>query len=364
MVSRSIRIPPDVLDRIFTELEAIVHISGSLDFRPTSCLHPLLFVCKEWHAAAGRRLYSRVGLDTRKTLKNPLNRNCDLFLTSIKSKPGLASLVREISLAVSFESREGSFSHAQILRLCPKVRSVRIGGTHNKFLDDINTALAQKNLIELRFERLIPPDNGAWPTNRKMVFRTTSEIIRYLFDFPHLQRLTSSTNVTLDTRDCDYDDDSILPRSLSVTVGCCPALHTFEMQGSVLKPTHLQLLSEIAPNVKYVAFALKGSSADTFGECLCKWSSSLVRISLMVLEPDVRRTVERLAVVLREDNPLRPLRHLELWLGSRYIKNGIEATQIQAAGKAIGELCNKQQIHLDCWEKNSRGQYVLRTYNY
>lgn len=361
MAQRIAHVPIDVLDRVFANLEAITEEPGSFGFRPMSCLHPLLFVCKEWHSMAERRLYTRVGFDSRKTFKKPSNNASESLYTTVKSNRYLASLVRGISMAVAFESREDSFRHAQILRLCQNIKHVSIGGSHNRYLDDINTALAQRDVVDLTFVRLNPPGDG--PSHRKMVFRTTSEIIRYLFDFPHLQRFSSNTSATLDNRDCEFDDDGILP-SPSLAKGCCLALHTIEIRGSVLKPKHLHILSEIAPNVTSAALSLRGTSANALQACLRSWSSTLTHISLLILEPDVGSSAERVADVLQDDDALHSFRHLEIWLGSQFVRDATELSRIQIAGRAIGEVCNKRQIRLDCKEKNSRGHYVLRTYNY
>jgi len=349
-------VPFEMLDRIFSELDDTAHIAEKFGIRRLRHLHPLLFVCKEWQSVAERRLYASVdlGLGWSHITRRMVAYQCEAFYYTVKTNPYLASLVRKIFMAISFHSREDSFRHAQVLRLCTNVQYVRIGGFNNNYLDDLNTALAQRDLIGLNFERVCPSKlevprsviGGTGRVQRSMVFRTTSEIIRYLLDFPHLQRL-SYTAVGLDDRDCKFDDDDILPSPSSVK-GCCPALHTIDIRGNVLKSKHLLFLAEIAPDVKYADMPLTGQSADALRACLQSWHLTLTHLSLMLLEPNSGCSLEQVADALRNVDAFRPLRRLELRLDPNSLRDQKESARIQVAGVAVRDACKKRKIRMVC----------------
>ncbi len=113
----------------------------------------------------------------------------EAFYRTIKDTPRLASFVRELRMAVYFQSREQSFWYAEVLRLCSNVEHVTIMDNYvdNESMEDLNTALSQKDLVDLNFERHLERRDKPRTT-----FRTTSEILRLFARF-------SSSPTTLHT---------------------------------------------------------------------------------------------------------------------------------------------------------------------
>jgi len=153
--------------------------------------------------------------------------------------------------------------------------------------------------------------------------------------------------VGLDDHDCKFDDDDILPSPSSVK-GCCPALHTIDIRGNVLKSKHLLFLAEIAPDVKYADMPLTGQSADALRACLQSWHLTLTHLSLMLLEPNSGCSLEQVADALRNVDAFRPLRRLELRLDPNSLRDQKESARIQVAGVAVRDACKKRKIRMVC----------------
>ncbi len=136
------QIPPEILDRTFSHLERVSNFDGDnirmnwdvwnrdTEFRPQSSLHPLLFVSKEWYDIAQRRLYHSVGIGGAfiDTGGNVFRK----FYRTIKGKPHLASLVRELRLQNPHSeynparAHDESLDYVQVFRHCKNVESVSI----------------------------------------------------------------------------------------------------------------------------------------------------------------------------------------------------------------------------------------------
>jgi len=126
--AKNLQIPPKILEQVASSLEHIERHNPDWHlFKPQHYHYRLLFVCKEWGRIAERKLYASVSIDNMETSASSVKKKIfEAFYTTIKDTPRLASFVRELRMAVYFQSREQSFWYAEVLRLCSNVEHVTI----------------------------------------------------------------------------------------------------------------------------------------------------------------------------------------------------------------------------------------------
>ncbi len=264
-----LRPPPEILDRIFGHHE--LGLDESSPFTPQWPLYPLLFVCKEWSVVAQRRLYSAVGLGDGWTSGGGGEKICEGFHKSVKANPHLAPIVRELRLGSndSLNEREETFHHAHILRLCENVERVEIRGFNDTHREELKAALLQRDLVELTISRT--GLNGSPPTSlpKDTSFCTPSELIEYISHCPRLRKLSTEGAFH------ESDDESLLPDPSAVK-GRCPMLKEISIKQDWFTMKHIQIVSEMAPNVEKAYFDSKGIGTDVLESCVLSWSSTLV----------------------------------------------------------------------------------------
>lgn len=383
MTQREVRLPPEILDRIFACLEREDPTLGwdpipniCLDkFRPQSSLHPLLFVCKGWSGVSHGRLYRSVGLGggTHLSKKGEIFRE---FHRTVEGNPYLAHLVRELSMSVpsgypqalSVEFRKGSVKQALLLRLCRNVEIVNITGAALPFTALLKVVLPRLDLVELSIS-----------FGFDALFWTRSELITLILNWPRLQKLSVTAPDFV-----DIDDDTILPDP-SVLQGRCPDLREFSVEDGDLHAKHLLLLSIIAPNVEKANIEVWNDVEETLGPVLRNWASSLVhfclttddkhhisstipnlqkvrylKVSSFSIPPQAFsgnfsrletlmytfrvRQLEVLAEVLKEDSTLPSLRVLEPVLDIDVVHLRTDRERLIPTLSSITNTCQRRQI--------------------
>jgi len=266
---KRVRVPPEILDRIFNHLGQEPRGDDApldSDFEPQRLLHPLLFVCKEWHEIALRRLYSSAGVaydiesvSARETVV------VERFRTTVKDNPRLASLVKELRVSFPFAYKDTTQTLVDLLSLCKRVIRVTIAIFYYGQLEgdgELLNALAELDLVAL--------DLSGFET-----LRTPSEFITFMLKWPNLRKI----NIRCGFK--GQDDPSILPAPSTVR-GRCPVLREIAFPWFYIHTKNLNVLCEMAPNVEKLNARPHSCTTEALPSCLRTWSSNLTTLSLGV----------------------------------------------------------------------------------
>ncbi|KLO15622.1 hypothetical protein SCHPADRAFT_902256 [Schizopora paradoxa] len=275
--SKRVDVPPQVLDHIFRHRERVFFKHR---YSPESRLYPLLFVCKEWHDIAERRLYASVSLGDEKTVVDEDGEEyeidgeevCEMFYETVRKNPRLASLVRELRLGTLNHARKETEHHIALLKICKNVEHVEFSGYNGYLLEELKAVLgAKENLVSLMLSRYGLADKEG------DCFFSTSDLFLYMLKWPHLERIYLH-NHTLAYYD---DDDGALPAPTSVA-GRNPALKEVTVREDSLTPEYLELLSKMAPGIRHLEIHIHASSILALQSSLQTWSPTLAHLNLTV----------------------------------------------------------------------------------
>lgn len=274
---KKIDIPPEVVDRIFMHRERAFN---RFLFLPKLRLYPLLFVCKEWHAVAERRLYASVSLGSPKTVLDEDEDEieiegeeiCDVFYETVSENPRLASLVRELRLGTKNHTREETEQHIELIKLCENVDRVEISGYNGYLLDELKEVLAKKeSLVSLSVSRYgLRDQEGDW-------FCTRSGLIKYMLKWPRLEKIYME-NKTL----ASYDEEDETLQEPPTVAGRCPALKEFTVRENRLESVHLNILAKMAPAMHHLEINVNSESAEALTLCIRTWAHTLRYLHLSV----------------------------------------------------------------------------------
>lgn len=293
------RIPPEILDRIFSHLEFIYEYdedsetdwadwNQNTDFRPQSHLFPLLFVCREWLSVAQRRLYRSVGIGGTEATHEDSSESsedsdeqrvfqverdiCGGFYRTVNANPHFASLVRILRLRTCNPkaAHEEIFNYMQLFRICKNVESVSILISEwSHFLPgELKIALEGKDLVELYISKDV--DVGDHPQ-----FRSSSDIIPYMRNWPRLRRLIAY-GVFHDLDEKYITAEAAEPSKLR---GRCPALREILLPLDKLGESDLIPMAEMAPNVERFTAFIRADAGAALQACLRTWSTTLTHLS-------------------------------------------------------------------------------------
>ncbi|KLO16609.1 hypothetical protein SCHPADRAFT_937799 [Schizopora paradoxa] len=151
-------IPSEIWDCVFMHCERVIDMyTLEPEFFPNHRLHPLLLVCKEWHAIAERRLYTSVWLGSNLVVEDrdgiPMRiilagkDVCQRFYKTVQSNHRLASLVRELHLGSMEINADETKLHIQLIKLCKNVESLHLCGCAHGFADHLKAALEITSLV-------------------------------------------------------------------------------------------------------------------------------------------------------------------------------------------------------------------------
>ncbi|KLO15637.1 hypothetical protein SCHPADRAFT_938612 [Schizopora paradoxa] len=382
-------VPTELIDRIFKFIERDL---GSYDYKGQWDLLALLFVCKEWHDIAQRRLYSSVGIEGSQPLslggKNNVHGDNNAFFDLVKAKPHLASLVRELRIGAFYQSIEEAATHARLVPLCTNIQRVVLAGNDRQFLAPLKSTLAQMDLIEFTLSHLGRRDKQSEETRSPADSElcTPSEIISYMLNWPRLRKFVAQTS----TRTYELGEEEALLPSVSAVEGRCPDLREISLGDCTFSAKQLLLLSALTPNVRRANLSIQADATDALFTCLERWSSTLEHLSIsspniesdsastinidpypdlyelrslttssQIIPPDMLATfielesleytattehIEHLCDILHHIPSLPLLRKLQLRPLTDFLVNMAEIPRTRAAVIALRGICNTRKI--------------------
>ncbi|KLO06126.1 hypothetical protein SCHPADRAFT_699865 [Schizopora paradoxa] len=270
-------LPTDVLDRIFKRCED--HLNLIQMYLPKSRLHPLLFVCRQWHRIAERRLYSSVGLGYDRTV---VDRNgqevrirgvrvCGLLYRTVQDNPRVASLVRELRIYFPEQERSETKMRIDLIGFCENVEHINLqfDGCEYSLLGFLRATLAKVDLVSFRLR--CTEDVDKYDKRTKEVL-TLQGLMRLLPAWPRLEILHVSLGDEANCRSEVIEP----PASLKTS----PTLRIISISHAIFDPTHLRNLACAAPRIEDLSISVRNDCCSMLQSCLDLWSSTLKRLAL------------------------------------------------------------------------------------
>ncbi|KLO16557.1 hypothetical protein SCHPADRAFT_204068 [Schizopora paradoxa] len=291
-IEKKPNIPPELLDRIFKQCERIFKDKTSgPTFAPNSRLHPLLFVCKEWHDVAERRLYASISLGSIRAVRDRNGRKlnihskdvCRRLCATLRKSPRLTSLVRELRLgALTCDSHE-SENYICLLGICKNIESLDLRGCARGLTTDMKSALAELDLVSLKLsayglEDLYTGDRFMFP----------SELFDLFQEWPRLESVEASL-LGDDWQEIVMDRDARPP--MPIVKWHSMSLREVTVNYSHLKPAEIYLLADVAPKLETLKIMAGVECNEALQHCLQIWSSTLRKLDIYFLSDARRRNV-------------------------------------------------------------------------
>ncbi|KAI0341517.1 hypothetical protein BDW22DRAFT_1485500 [Trametopsis cervina] len=301
-------LPHEILDHICSYLQRHELIGNiwQQDLFPSHEFHPLLFVCRSWHAVAERRLYVYItigskwkestGTDTRMVMATLLYR-------SLAQNPRLARLVRSLRIEGNARSEPVTPKlgdlHTKIISVCSELAGLEIRhwDTSDAGLKRFKACISRKASLEslwLYHESFTPS---------KYLFESMEELLYYLAGWPKLRifRLQEQAAYRMgprprpkpktERRNFFFRRQTIKPLKLADAYrGLLCDLASFILSTQLeFEEEHIEALAAMAPTISCLVCSV---SEDSLRSCTLAWRAALSAWAPTLLNLDI--TTERL----------------------------------------------------------------------
>ncbi|KII84314.1 hypothetical protein PLICRDRAFT_360701 [Plicaturopsis crispa FD-325 SS-3] len=225
---------------------------------------PVLYVNKQWHAVAERRMYASLEATNMRLINI-------LLVCATLENPNIAALVKEVHLEVELNDDSDGRYDARLLQRCPLASVVRLQLQIRLYsawasLGRFKSSLAQR----------------PWLTDLAIVGLacTVSEVLSMLKHWPKLEKLVMQY-LTADTA------PTAIPTHETFAPNCCPSLRIVDIKTCLcLSDRDLQTLATLAPAVHDFSAVFVDSSRyiTSAGLCvaLCLWAPRLQSLFLQL----------------------------------------------------------------------------------
>lgn len=282
-MDNSISLPTEILTAIIEEFITIHKATppretDETDFKPRCYLTPLLRVNKLWHSLSERFLYRCISIGRaifhkRRGLLRKGYKVAEELLATLIANARLAALVESLHLGIDFyydEESEWTRTIVGILRVCPTVKHVHIGGIDSSYFDRLYDILKEKSLISFRIDHYDLSDSPVRGQH-------STRFLEVMPKWPKLRTIiVSGFN--------ELQDEQNIPVRIDVP-SCCPDLREIRIDGKGLRDSDFHSLRALCNNVTKLSIVMFDRwISERVMEELCSgiraWSSTLRYLKL------------------------------------------------------------------------------------